>query len=316
MNHSDTLTVSSSNQNRRRRRTTPQQSYELKDSLIPSKYHHNNSDDNIGGSKGHCREDRVFKNSCFLGKLLLNSCLCLFNSTTSFTKRWHHRRNNRCGNVLGIYKKKFLLFYSISKILIIAIFLASGTKLPPLSLPSPFSLPPPLHPLTDEALNLIPMVIPVFDFERLDSGRWNTIRQFFQPTASLEDLHAITPDLGGLDIITHKLLNNVAVVDGLVLGNESLSSPRVIHLEDTKLASNYWETTRMNDPNLQSYDMHPEELQDTKGECRSPNWAKKYRPHCNMIHELTFGEEYDPERAKRPGYVQAYDSYYISYGAL
>jgi len=48
--------------------------------------------------------------------------------------------------------------------------------------------------------------------------------------------------------------------------------------------------------------------------CHQTNWAKRYYPACNSIHEIGLVQDYDTKRANKPGYDQAFDSFYINHG--
>jgi hypothetical protein len=332
MKHIDTLNELSSNHNRRRRRSTSQQpsghqnltaSIYCDENRSHSKHYYYEDPDEDDG-KGHRRgEDRIFNGSCSFGQFVLNPCLCLFSATVSCTKR--------CKDRIDIYsgrsRRKTVLLLLPLKFVTITIFLALGTKFPALHRRLLFSSSAPLgRPLTDEALNLIPIKIPVFDFDGRDIGGWKHVRRFFRPTASL-DISTTTPDFGGLNVLILQNPKDGAVTDNdgdagnhaigedLVLSNELLDHTRLIHPDDATLASKYWEQLTEYDPYIHSYDMSAEDLQDRKEKCRSPNWSKDYIPNCNLMHELTLSEDYDQERAKRPGYDRSYDYFYISHGS-
>jgi len=337
MKQIDALNGLPSNQNRRRRQATLQQpnghqnltaSMNSGGNRSSSKdYYYEDPDED--DAKGHRRgEDRIFKNSCSFGQFVLNPCLCLFTATISCSKRCYRPLKSRIDISSGRGRKKTVLLLLPLKFLTIAIFLALSTKFPALDRRLLFSSSPPLgRPLTDEALNQMPIRIPVFDFDGRDIGGWNHIRRFFRPTAFL-DTSTTGPDFGGLNV--HILQNpkdgaitdnngdagNHAIGEDLMLSNELLAHTRLIHPDDATLASKNWEQLTKVDPYIESYYMSTEDLQDRKQKCRSPNWAKQYNPNCNLMHELTLGEDYDHERAKSPGYDRSHDSFYISHGSF
>jgi hypothetical protein len=336
MRHIDALNELPPNHNHRRRRATLQQPNGHQDLTASTNSGRNSSgskdyyyeDPDEDDAKGHRRdEDRIFKDSCSFGQFVLNPCLCLFSATVSCTKRCYRPLKTRIDISSGRgRRKKFLLLLPL-KFATITIFLALSTKFPALDRRLLFSSPPPLgRPLTDEALDQMPIQIPVFDFEGRDIGGWNHIRRFFRPTAFL-DTSTTEPDFGGLNVHIFQNPKDGAITDnngdagnhingeGRMLSNELLAHTRLIHPDDATLASKYWEQLTEHDPYIHSYDMSTEDLQDRKQKCRSPNWAKQYNPNCNLMHELALGEDYDQERAKRPGYDQSYDSFYISHGS-
>lgn len=214
-----------------------------------------------------------------------------------------------------------LLFVSVKIVIFFTIGLPALHRL--LSSPSA-SL---LRPLTDQALNQIPVTITAFDFHDRDIGSWKHIRKFYHPSVVL-DTSEEPPDYGELEMTILRKPEGGHVVDDddqkgnnahggdLLLSDQLLSSPRMIHPDDAGMARRYWHKLNKKDPKVEAYDMYPEELEDTKNDCRAPNWAKKYRPQCNMMHELVLGVDYDEDLAKRPGDDQFYDSFYISHGAF
>ena len=332
MKHVDALVEPPSNQNRRRRRAPTRQ---LNDHQRPSALSKNPPlghyyDDNPDDDKGHRHnEDRMFNGSCPTGQFVLNPCLCLFNATISCTKKWKFRHQTRIPSHSGNDKRQIQFLLSTFSLLIVTITLFCGIKssdLGQLLLHSPST--PLGRPLTDEALDQIPVTISVFDFNGRDIGGWRSLRRFFHPTVPLDACN-VPPDFGGLDLLKfgkakpgtvsiNKDKNNGvdSVVKNQMLSNDMMAPPRLIDPNDEKHAFKAWKKLRKNDPSQRKYDMHPEELEDKKRSCRSPSFAKKYLPNCNAIHEIMLSEDFDKERAKRPGDDQFYDSFYISHGAF
>eukprot|EP00535_Pseudo-nitzschia_heimii_P008804 CAMPEP_0197185296 /NCGR_PEP_ID=MMETSP1423-20130617/11646_1 /TAXON_ID=476441 /ORGANISM="Pseudo-nitzschia heimii, Strain UNC1101" /LENGTH=617 /DNA_ID=CAMNT_0042636321 /DNA_START=147 /DNA_END=1997 /DNA_ORIENTATION=+ len=328
----DTLSGPPSNQNRRRRRAPPRQPNDNQRPSATTKYPplEDYYDDDTHDDKGHRRnEDRMFNSSCPTGQFLLNPCLCLFNAAISCTKKWNLRQKKRMHSHSGNEKRRIQFLLSTAVIVIITFTFSWDINLPAVGrFLSLSSSAPSGRPLTDEALNQIPVTIGIFDFNGRDIGGWRSLRRFFHPTTPL-DSSVIPPDFGGLDVLSIRMskpgttsTNNDksngrdAVVKDRRLSDEPVAPPRLIDPNDERLAFEEWEKLREDDPHQPTSDMHPEELEDKKRTCRAPSFHRKYLPTCNAIHEIKLYEDFDEERAKRPGDDQFYDSFYISHGAF
>lgn len=296
---------------RQQRRAKPQESNEHQN--LTSTSSRSESFDSEYYNKGHRHdEDRIFKDSCSLVQFVLNPCRCLFHATISVCTNQSNRRRKTITGALSEDndRKKTVLLLLLLGIVAIAIVSTSRWLLRF----SVLSYPSLGRPLTDEALNEIPVQIPIFEFDGrgIDIGGWNHVRRFFHPKDSL-DVSTTPSDFGGLDILMDD--GNDAVEKDTMLGNKLVSPQRLINPNDDTLAMEYWNKLRKHDHKIPSYYLHTEELEDTKEDCRAPNWAKKFYPLCNPLHEMPLGREYNSERAKIPGDDQSFDSFYISYGA-
>ena len=309
--------------NRRRRRETPLTASYGSENVDHSQHFYD--DDSDDDEKGLRRvEGRIFNGSCSLGQFVLNPCQCLFNTAITFIKQQCRRGKIKKGLHWGSDNRRQTL---IIILLVLVVFVPTVTTILSTSgtihniflhtLSSPSG-----RPLTDEDLYRIPVKIPVFEFEfdERDIGGWKSMRRFFRPTVSLHPFRT-EPDFGGLNIFMDPKQKDDARASStdksdLVLRNKLLAPPRQINPDDAKVELEYWKELRHHDPHQHSYDMYPEELEDRSDKCRDPNWAKRYYPTCNAMHELTLDEDYDPDRANRPGYDKTFDSFYISHGAF
>lgn len=312
-------------QNRRRRRVAEQRppgtqntvtqltaSANLSDKNTFHHYYDDDSDDDKGHHHG---DDRIFKGSCSFGQFVLNPCLCLFNTATSCIKRRHRRKrrpNTRMRTIAVVF----------GTIAMSQLFGLQFLRYPrSLSLSMLWG-----RPLANEAFNHVPVTIPILDFEGTDIGGWGYLRRFFYPKNPL-DLSSIgDPDFGGLDIVKKRNIRSETIqkdpeekkkhriFSSSLNSNQLLPTQRIIHPEDAQLAAEYWERFHENDPHFHKYDLHAEEREDEARKCRTPGWAQQYYPQCNSFHELGLERDYESERAKKPGYDESYDSFYISHG--
>ncbi len=249
-------------------------------------------------------EDRIFKGSCSFGQFVLHPCLCLMNTSILCSHRWRRLRKRTIGTYTG--KNRTLL-------LVLALLLAftQFSSLNPVISSSSG------RPLSDETLNQMPVTIAKFDDSgQRDIGGWKYNRRFFHPTDSISlDYSPEEPDFGGLNIRrTEK--QEYSERRGNYTGShkELLAPPRIISYNDVTLAARLWRRMIKRDPHMHSWEKSPEDLQDVKSECRWPNFAKQYNPHCNLIHELALGDDFDPERAS--SLAQTFDMFYISHGSF
>ena len=318
-----------SGQNRRRRRTEAHQQREQQQQQQQQQYddnsfHHQYYDDSDDDDddKGHRHdEERIFKGSCSFGQFVLNPCLCLFNAAISCIQLWRFRRKGKISGAC-VSGRQVLLLLFVTAITMLAI---TDLSLPIprfLSLLFSSSITSSGRPLTDEVVNQIPIMIPISEFDGVDIGGWTHLRRFFRPTAPLDTSLMREPDFGDLSMLQKR---NVDVdetdskqkqlqLSSSLHNKELLSPPRLIHPDDEKLAARYWKELNKADPYLHSYDHHPEELEDRAQTCRKMNWAKRYYPSCNSVHEIALVQDYDPKRAKKAGDDQTFDSFYINHG--
>jgi len=270
-------------------------------------------DDEDDGHKklGH-HEDRIFKGSCSFGQFVVNPCLCLINTAISCFHRQSLHQNEKIGKLMGKGRKnpKFLLAFAL-----FLVFLRTQFSL----LRPELSVPIGRH-LSDEALNQMPITIPKFENKKHDIGGWKHSRGFFYPTVPLPLNHSPQErDFGGLKILVTEKPENSTFPDGkgsFASDKHMLADPRIIHPKDGKMAERRWNRITRHDPHMHSWAKFPDDLEDTKEDCRYPNFAKKYYPQCNMVHEVALGEKFDPELAVKPGYSPSFDMFYISHGAF
>ena len=317
--------------------TVTTQTHYRDDNDNSSQQYYDDSDDDAN-DKDHSHrhdEERIFKGSCSFGKFVLNPCLCLFNAIISCIQRWRWRfrrkikiksgtgpgGGGRQTSITPLLLDLLLLLFATTTLLSMTGLLSLQIRR---FLSFSSSSTSSGRPLTDEIVNQIPVTITIFEFDGVDIGGWSHLRRFFRPTASLNSSLMDEPDFGGLSMLQKRNID-VAETDSkqkqkqLQLSSslhstKLLSPPRSIHPEDEQLSMEYWEELNLDDPHLHSYDHHPEELEDRDLTCHQTNWAKRYYPACNSIHEIGLVQDYDTKRANKPGYDQAFDSFYINHG--
>lgn len=258
-------------------------------------------------------EQRLYSTSCSLGQLLLNPCLCLFQTFMAFCqgalKYWKFRRKPGCWSKLAVLVAfGILLGFQV----LLHVSLSSNVNLwdpsSSMSLPSirrPFSsflLSSPLfaYPSTGQAVPEPAMRIPSLEFDRSDFGGWTFFRKFFLPTDPLDrfiSAKIARPDFGGIQLTS------------------TGGQPREILFTDEDLGeSTLGRRAQAYHKDEMNYE-YVESIEDQPQECRRPSWKNRYYPTCNALHDLDLTRDYDSDEAQTvPGDDQFFDSFYISHG--
>ena len=150
------------------------------------------------------------------------------------------------------------------------------------------------RPATDEALNSIPLVIPVFDFENNpnDIGGWMHIHKFHQPKTKIWNIGQV--DRGG------------------ITGVGVFGEPRLQRPDDQEDHARNLDKYHRDHKKMHSYNEFNEDVQDRNHTCQRANWTFDYFPSCNNVHTLDLSHNYDKEAATRIGYPHTLDSFYIT----
>ena len=163
---------------------------------------------------------------------------------------------------------------------------------------------------TDESLNEIPLIIPIFDIPKerdIGGWKWRYARRFFLPpplSNKAKENHTM-PDFGGLKIYRSKETQQeessqlpdfpINGATGARFGkNSRFAPPRQIQPNDDVWAEVDWliETEKFRQ-DIEKRNRWPEDIEDEKQECRFPNWVKKYYPLCNEMHQISMLDRND-----------------------